>query len=401
VKHWFWKTMLILLFGVGAHALEAEVVFNEPGFYGNTATTVEDKLVDLVDRAAVGSEIHISLFEMTRTPVVKALIRASQRGVDVHLVLDGSNYFDQRKKVGNGIDLLLNGSDETGRLQCQTEPCVRFCTGPLHIKLHGKTFGGSCNGLIINHNKFFLFSRLTDGSENVVVQTSSNLEDLQLHQYQDMAIIRGDRALYDGYLDYWQMQNRDRTHIRPHGDIKGDGPVTARFFPRIIDRDPVMKALRRVSCEPVGSMIRVAEADFNRLNVAASLRDLAKQGCDVKVITRIDPEMFSPAVGIAKRLGPDLMILPFRGNTKEYQATNSIHTKIILIDAALDGSTERRPLVITGSHNLDFFSLHTNDETLLEIEDAAVFDAYLGFWNRLDESARTSGLSLLFGRRRP
>jgi phosphatidylserine/phosphatidylglycerophosphate/cardiolipin synthase-like enzyme len=69
----------------------------------------------------------------------------------------------------------------------------------------------------------------------------------------------------------------------------------------------------------------------------------------------------------------------------------------MLIDASVDRSSERRPYVITGSHNLDFFSLHTNDETMLIIQDRATFDSYLDFWNRIDTDARASGKTLIYG----
>jgi phosphatidylserine/phosphatidylglycerophosphate/cardiolipin synthase-like enzyme len=385
--------------GASPSLLNTEVVFNEPGFGGQPSETVENKFVELIDRAADGSSIHMSMYQITRRPVVEALLRASQRGVDVNMVLDGGNLFDQLKK-GNGVDLIVDGSPEIGRIKCKVKPCIHFCSGPVHIKIKGQTFGSSCNGFVINHNKFFLFSQLSDGSENVVAQSSSNLEDEQMHEYQDLVVIKGDKGLYDGYISYWQSLKHDRTRLTPHKDAKGDGLVIAKFFPRLVAPDPIMQVLKRISCELKGSMIRVAEADFNRLNVAARLRDLVRQGCDVKVITRLEPILFSPAVGLAKRLGSNLMILPFQGKEKEYQLVNSIHVKMILIDAGVDGSRERRQLVLTGSHNLDFFSRYTNDETLLILEDANLYSDYLGFWNRLDTTARTSGLHLLFGRDR-
>ena len=380
-----------------AASLNADVVFNEPGFHGQAATTIEDKFVELIDRAVEGSSIHMSMYQLTRKPVVEALIRASRRGVDVNMVLDGSNYFDQFKS-GNAVDLIINGYNKIDRISCKIKPCVHFCSGPFHLKIHGQTFGSSCNGLVINHNKFFLFSKLSDGSEDVVAQSSSNLEDEQMHEYQDLVIIKDDKSLYSGFLDYWHSLKNDRTRLTPHKRAIGDGPAVAQFFPRLISPDPVLKILKRVSCELSGSTIRLAEADFNRLTIAARLRDLAKQGCDVKVITRIEPEMFSPAAGVAKRLGSDLMILPFHGKEKAYQAVNSLHTKLILINASVDGSSARREIVLTGSHNLDFFSLRTNDETLLILEDAAIYADYLGFWNRLNAEARNSDMQLLFGK---
>lgn len=389
---------LALIFALSAHAqLKTEIVFNEPGFHDQEAHTVEDKLVDLIEDAAPDSSVHMSMYQVSRTAVVEALIRASQRGVDVRLVLDGSNYFDHRQP-GSGTDILLNGSTKYGRLECKEQPCVHFCSGPVHLKLKKQTFGGSCNGLVINHNKFFLFSKLRDGSENVVAQTSENLEDEMQHEYQDLIIIRDDKGLYDGYLSYWGSQNRDHTRLTPWKDAIGTGPVVAKFFPRIINKDPVLQMLRRVSCGIPGPTIRIAEANFNRVKIADRLRKLAQQGCDVKVITKIEPKMFSPTLSVVKRLGSNIMIMPYQGKTPEYQLKNSIHLKIIAIDAAVDHSPVRRQFVLTGSHNLDFFSLHTNDETVLILEDTPAYLKYFEFWNRLNFSARNSGLHLLEGR---
>jgi hypothetical protein len=389
ISRFFFLALIFL--SLPLFALDAEVVFNEPGFHDRPSKAVENKYVSLIDQATPGSSIHMAMYQFTRLPVAEALVRASHRDVNVRLVLDGGNYIDQMKP-GNAVTLLTSDA-----LKCSEKPCVKFCFGPVQIKIKDQTFGTGCNGLVINHNKFMLLSKLDDGSKNVSVQSSSNLSDEDLHQYQDILTIKNDKGLYDGYLDYWQMLYRDHTRLTPHKDIRGSGPVHASFFPRIVNKDPVMKLLRRVSCEIPGSNIRVAEADFNRLNVASRLQELKKQGCDVKVITRLEPAMFSPAVGVATRLGSSVLILPYRSKNPEYRSVNSVHTKMILIDAALDDSDERRQVVATGSHNLDFFSLRTNDETLLEVEDKAVYDQYIRFWSRLNEDARTSDLNLLEG----
>ena len=57
---------------------------------------------------------------------------------------------------------------------------------------------------------------------------------------------------------------------------------------------------------------------------------------------------------------------------------NHVHSKYLLIDSEYqDGSTAKaRKLVWTGSHNYTEPALRFNDETLLRVDDADVFEAY-------------------------
>jgi phosphatidylserine/phosphatidylglycerophosphate/cardiolipin synthase-like enzyme len=198
-------------------------------------------------------------------------------------------------------------------------------------------------------------------------------------------------------MQYWEILLRDRFRFKHAPDAVGDGTVVAKFFPRLLGRDPVKKMLERVSCQLPDSRVRVSAAQFTRAGVASRLRDLAKQGCDVKVITRFDGRLHSPTKSAQRKLGRNMVILPFDGKTPDLKSTNSIHTKMMMIDASVDGSSEKRAFVLTGSHNLDFFSLHTNDETMLIIEDRRVYEAYFDFWNRLLNEAQTSGIKLTYG----
>lgn len=380
----------------GTQPFDAEVTFNTPGFHDQEDTTVEQKLVELINRAAPGSAILMAQYNFSRPATARALNAASERGVDVRIVLDGNN-LESKDVAGNATSIVLNGENGSEGLKCSDDSCIKFCKGPIHFKLKKKSFGGSCNGFVINHNKFFLFSKLTDGAENVVVQSSENITDGQMHMYNDLIVIKNDRGLYNGFMDYWGSLYRNHFRLSHYKDAVGDGPVEAKFFPRYLGRDPVVQMLDRVSCKIPGSVIRVSAADFTRLDVAARLRDRAKEGCDVKVISRFEPRMMSPGKGVGKRLGRNMIILPYLGKSLEYQAKNSIHTKLMIINASVDGSAEKRAFVLTGSHNLDFFSLHTNDETMLVIEDQKTFDQYLDFWNRINADAHAAGFLLTYG----
>jgi phosphatidylserine/phosphatidylglycerophosphate/cardiolipin synthase-like enzyme len=64
-----------------------------------------------------------------------------------------------------------------------------------------------------------------------------------------------------------------------------------------------------------------------------------------------------------------------------------LHSKYLLIDAKYAGSTAARRLVFTGSHNYTGPALTSNDETLLRIEDPAVFAAFLVDWGNIRSAA--------------
>ncbi|MFE3997007.1 phospholipase D-like domain-containing protein [Streptomyces goshikiensis] len=55
--------------------------------------------------------------------------------------------------------------------------------------------------------------------------------------------------------------------------------------------------------------------------------------------------------------------------------TIGIHSKYLLIEGTYLGGAHRK-LVFTGSHNYTFPNLRSHDETLLKIDDAAVYDAF-------------------------
>ncbi|PIS11309.1 MAG: hypothetical protein COT73_04700, partial [Bdellovibrio sp. CG10_big_fil_rev_8_21_14_0_10_47_8] len=295
---------------------------------------------------------------------------------------------------GSSIDLLLHGSEQFPALSCSEEPCVKFCDGPISFKAGKKHFGGSCHGLVINHNKFILFSELP-GAKNVVVQTSANLTHNQLRNYNDLIIFRDDEVLYDGFMQYWKSLLKDDTKLTAFKTLVDRNHVKVYFFPRLIGSDPVLKLLKRVSCQIPGSMVRVSEASFTRKDIAKELQRLSGEGCDVKVIARLDQRVHSPSKGVIKALGADMKILPFKGKLESEKLANTIHTKLMLIDASIDGSPERIPVVLTGSHNLDLFSLKTNDEVLMEVHDRAIFQRYLQFWNQILADAESANIQFV------
>ncbi len=374
---------------------ETEAVFNAPGFVRSSTATIEDKLIFLSQLAVPGSKIRVTLYRVDRAPIMQALVDASKRGVDVQVVLDGGNKA-YRNTTGHAINILTSG------IQCaEGEDCVKFCASPIKAPLSllkvkdGYKVGGSCRGLAINHNKLFLFSELSDGQKNVIAQTSANMMEHQLEMYNDLLIIKNDAALFSGFMAYWQKLKSDNTVLKKSFPTisTADGSLKAHFFPRLISgSDPIENLLKRVNCRLSGSRIRAAQSAFTRGDVAKQMRRLIDEGCAVDVISRVDPAQSSPGKKVVEELGDNLFVLPYKGAALEEQHPNSIHTKIVLIDASIDNSPEKIPVVLTGSHNIDLWSLRANDEVLFEIRDRNLHSIYSEFLDRIVYDAQTSSI---------
>ena len=395
---------LVFLASAVSFALQIETVFNTPGFTGLSTPTVENKLIDMIKMSVPGAKIRVALYGVDREPIMKELVYASQRGVDVQVVLDGGN-LARAKIQGHAVNMLVDGFDGNNGLVCQNEneDCIKFCNGPLAAPLKllklkkNYDLGKGCRGLVNNHNKLFLFSELSDGTKNVVAQTSANMALHQLEMYNDLIIVKNDAIFFDHFATYWGKLKEDKTVFlkKAFPSISSDEKrLKAYFFPRLVGKDPVKDLLRKVNCKLPNSTIRAAQSAFTRGGVAEQMKRLKDEGCKVEVIARIDPVQSSPGTKVREALTDSLVVLPFRGAAPEEQLKNSIHTKIVLINASIDNSTEKIPVVLTGSHNLDLFSLRTNDETLIEVRDQQVFDQYNQFLDQILSDARSAGVRL-------
>jgi hypothetical protein len=383
--------MAIISFKISAQTNNNIVIqpyFNLPGFNGRADRTVETRWIEAINQAVAGSKIHVSMYIINQRSVSEALVLAAARGVDVQLVLDGRN---SKYKPNDAIDVLLNGfGGHAGLNSCSEKPCVKFCRGPFSfIGIKGGMIGNSCNGLVINHNKFMLFSKLSTGAEYVVMQSSANVEEEHAHRYNDLLEVQNDKKLYDGYLNYLAILKRDNTFIfKKPGDFVGDSGIIVRTSPRLIGKDPVEDLLKRVSCKLPGSIIRAAYSDLGRVGAARQLARLKSEGCKVQVYALYNKALKQPGKKVVKALG-DSMIVWEDGSQI---GKNSIHTKMLLIDAAFDGKEQKSKVVLTGSQNLDIWSLKTNDECQMEIRNDAIFEQYLNFWGTILNDAQTGGL---------
>lgn len=338
---------------------QKEVFFNIPSAAGDEDLLLEETIKELLAKAPPGSDVLASYYTWTRVDVAEAFADAADRGVHVQIIVGNTNV-DEGCSDWSAIATLKE------RLGAQNLTVCRECEE-----------SGGCIGDGINHNKFILFSALEDGSRDVVVQSSANLTKVQRKLFNNMVVIRDDPELYQGYKNYWLDLRAQQPDLGYYSTATGSTGTKAYFFPR--DKgDTIFNILGNIDCSGGGD-IRVAMAYFTpgRVNVAEQLAAKAQQGCQVQVlIGALDGSDTATAAQAVRQGGAEALV---------YTQTNgvSIHSKYLLIDANYLDAHHR--VVWTGSHNYTQPALRRHDETLLKIEDDAVYEAYLQNWTMMRE----------------
>jgi hypothetical protein len=346
---------------------------------------LENTIIDLINRTPGGQSIRVSLYGFGREAPAVALLEAQARGVDVGVIMDGTN---EGPPATVALTTLRNGlSPQKPGLPANK---LRLCrSGPNNDK-------GSCLGVDKNHSKFYLFSATNDGSTNIVVQSSANLIWSQLAQFNNLVIARGDAALYDGYLAYWKDQNTDAPSANyyesPHGSVVGTLPILAYFFPRA-SGDTILSVLGNVQCTGNKSL-RIVMAFFSdgRLAVAKKLAQMAAGNllglktekatlpqCKVEAILRAEPDTSPNVVDALEEGGVTVRVIG------ESETQSTVHSKYMLIDSDYDVGNGAKPrkLVFTGSHNYTYGALRLNDEQLIRVEDAGIYAAFDANWTHI------------------
>ncbi|MEV6106183.1 phospholipase D-like domain-containing protein [Streptomyces sp. NPDC051940] len=365
-------------------AVTTTAVFNDPG--GSTADQdrIRDHIVGLVNGAAAGSSIKVSMFSWTDNVMTDALVAAKGRGVSVKVIVD------YQSSVGTGAEYtrLVSGlgtdrAQSSWVLRC---PSSRACIGARYLP--------SDSDGPINHNKFFTFSS-TNGTSNVVVQSSANQTGIQRTDLFNNAVTIVDSGLYAIYNTYWNDQLKYGTAASGLNTYyqtpeSATGPYKTYFFPRQEQSgteynnnaatDTVKLILDNVSCAS-GTEIRMAANLFTRDEVASKLVSMVNAGCKVYLAhDASDPASMSDSVEsiISGKLTTRVQCNEVRTG----QANAGLHSKYFLVDGTYNG-TANRQLVFTGSHNYSYPALRANDETLLKIENSTLYAQYKANHDRL------------------
>ncbi|MFI5937518.1 phosphatidylserine/phosphatidylglycerophosphate/cardiolipin synthase family protein [Actinoplanes sp. NPDC051494] len=351
-------TTVVLTASPAAAAVSDGAVFNNP-LVAAEQYKIRDHVRTLIDGSPAGSTIRIAMYNFTDTVISGALISAKDRGVNVRLVV---NYDTSTSAAVTSLKTAL-GTDRT------QASWVSVCTS-----------GGACIGSAgtpIMHNKFYLFSS-TNGSSNVVVQSSANLTVSNATVYWNNAVtLVGNAGLYNAYADYHSDLAAKVKNSNYYTSVLS-GNAKVYFFPRAgtdETTDTIYNMLNEnITCEgntTTGTsdlhrtIIRVGMWYFSRDDIARRLKELANEKCWVDVIyTEAD-------AGVLGQL---------RGNSRiaVYQVPenpNIIHSKYLAIEGTYIDQKDTK-WVITGSHNYSNAALRENDEAMIRIKSDAIFDQY-------------------------
>jgi PLD-like domain len=377
-----------LIVGLSAMPAQAATVVTEAVFNNPTVdsghSTIQDRIVALIDGTPAGARIRMSMYYADDATIPNALVAAHARGVDVQVI------FDSKETPLAPWATLTGalGTDLSAASWALTCPADRGCIGTRQLG----------NVKAINHNKFYLFSS-TGGATNVVVQSSANLHNGRdgLKGWNNALILVGNTGIWNDYNAYFEdlkAQKPNNNYYDTRVPV-ASGNAKVHHFPRQEtsgdsayqdpSEDTIETVLDHVDCfgnSVVGTqdgthrtIIRVAMDLFSRDYLAEKLWNLDAAGCYVEVAMTYDP-------GTALQVTSMKDLLKAAGSyhgplVRYYCNADSIwiHSKYLQVEGNYYGGADRK-IVWTGSANWSTNSLRQSDETLLQLEDDTVFNAY-------------------------
>ncbi|MBC3538880.1 phospholipase D-like domain-containing protein [Rufibacter sediminis] len=381
-------TFLFLLFALAACKAEDEPIKNEGVIplatpvndliftnlnqVGNSLSSpvIMDRLTSMIDAAPEKSSLHLSIFGFTHKGIISALKRASERGVNLHLMVDMSR-------------------EET---QEENPPTIAELRSFLKPNSEVVVVTSDAGGSSINHNKFVIFSEVKtpdSKAENIIFQTSHNFTEADTKKIQEATVL-SNKGLYEAYLSYWNdmkvraVSGMKNFEYREFEDLNAG--IKAYFFPKRkagknYGTDTIIDILSQIT-EPSTALIRVGMSDWSaaRMNVVAKLETLLDQGATVEVIAKSSaaPEI-QTALENLKRKGAYIKIYNI---SLSNQAKINNHAKFMLIKGKVNGA--QSTLVVTGTHNYTGNTVYYNNEVILLFKNnASFFESFMSYYNEM------------------
>lgn len=347
-------------------APSSSVSFNQP-----TVSREDDSLITqltgLVDAATTGSTIRVSLPALTEQTVTDRLLAAqNSRQVTVQVVAE----------------------------QCATRDTAGACVTPsaaLSALASGITAGnftwcveGCLTGTgALDTAGFWVFDALSDGRQNVVVQTSADPTTRGRFAGHDLLLSADDANLATGFRNYFTALRAGTPTTFTGGVTSADGKTTAYFSPRAAtEADPLAAPIDAAVCP--GATIRVAAVAWtvDRAGIVDKLSAKKSAGCTVEVLVA-DRNDALPAVGKAAiaqyTYRPGGCHYPVGGNCD----LGNLGTSFVLVS----GSTAGTGTVVTGLRGLTDRQLHKDDALTVKSTDSAVYQAYNTQFDALKDAA--------------
>jgi phosphatidylserine/phosphatidylglycerophosphate/cardiolipin synthase-like enzyme len=340
--------------------------FNNPLGARAQQTVLMDQIIEAVNNVPAGSIIRFVAYSFDYDPMVTALSRAKDRGVQVRLLIDSHTETAQirtlRSKLGTGTS---DGS------------YLRTCK-----------YSCMANEPSFIHSKLYLFSR-TGGATRVAMNSSANPAETGVSKsWNNTYTTVGDKTLYDAYVDNFNDMLPDKTNTDYYHTVES-GIYKEYFFPRAGSTkksDTLYNILNDVSCP---STIKLSTYFWTsaRLYLANKLVALRKAGCNVEVIYPDGP-------GSQDTIYPEVTsaLLDGKVDTWNTRPTTGlyVHNKVILIDGTYQGVPGQK-IVYATSQNLTMTSLRESNEVMLRIPNAGVYNAYIANFNSIKLNSEKLG----------
>lgn len=383
-----------------SYSVSSGPLFNNP--YGSSAE--QRKIIDQVKNAIANtpknSVIRIATYSIRDKSVYEAIKKVykwdkekkKETGAIVQIVIDDHSYYqdkdddtmnaDETKDTAMIEDLKdLLGTDTSDLTKSFIKVCTTSCL--------------SNSPYATQHAKFYMFST-TGKSKLVSMVSSSNLSPGHAHAWNDMYRVVGNETLYNDLKAYFYLLVKDKATY-DYQNIKISDTMRLYTFPRDVDDnsdDVHYTMLSKIKCTGMASgygyngktVINIAMYKWldSRDDVARKLRDLADDGCIVKVLTsqeNIDK-------GIVKILlapnGSKASTIQIKGADykKDDDHDYYMHSKFIVINGyyndpeLTDKQKGSAKIVFMGSPNLSSTGIQSNSEVMLRLRSSSVQAAY-------------------------
>jgi phosphatidylserine/phosphatidylglycerophosphate/cardiolipin synthase-like enzyme len=343
-----------------------------------------------IDGVPDGEALRVVAYEFTYKPVLDALRRALDRGVDVRIVYQ----------------------DTSGKGEQPNETAIVRSRIPAKVGRRVVLFPRDPYGTGLPHNKFIV--HLRDNKPIRVWTGSTNFTPSGFLGQTNVGHIVNDPAVAGTYLEYWKLlaTDPDREAARagvqeltPHPpNVVPANSTTVVFSPRDSSKLLTYYGQRiqdAVNCACLTAAFGVNDTLAERL---ASPDDilrfllLEKPASDtLEAVLRAEPDVitaygvplgemyeFKDGEATARREIEDFELDKWFLEEDHFRANNDgfvffVHTKFLLIDPLSDD-----PLVCTGSANFSAKSLLENDENMLFVRgDTRVADIYATEFDRI------------------
>ncbi|MXG91200.1 phospholipase D-like domain-containing protein [Nocardioides flavescens] len=348
--------------------------FNNPRGSQAAKFRIERQVLAAIRATPKRSTIRIALYSFDRMPVAEALAAAHRRGVKVQLLLNDH----QDTKAMKYLRARLGTNRWASSFIYKCRSGCRSATPDRNL-----------------HSKFYTFTEAGKSKRVLMVGSANMMLNAHVHQWNDLFITSGRRAMFDQYVALFNDMKRDWSTKRPAYTFcgtprAGEGQAcdeavdkfTTQVFPRTSNRrdDPVLEILDRVQCVTDGRRTKLDLSMHSMRGqrgnyLAAALRQKYAEGCQVRVDYGLIGFRTKQVLGKQTPRGR----VPLRSTGFDRNGDGEVelytHQKYLVIRGTYAGRP-RTSLTFTGSSN--WAGLGTaQDEVLFSIRGAGVARKYV------------------------